>query len=112
AQRDGTVMGEGAAALVLETWEHAQKRGAPLLAEVLGYGLTEDAYHIAAPEPSGEGAARAIARALADARVSPDEVDYIVPHGTGTPLNDASETRACKLVFGERAYRIPISSNK
>jgi 3-oxoacyl-[acyl-carrier-protein] synthase II len=112
AERDGTVMGEGAVALVMETLEHAQKRGAPLLAEVLGYGLTEDAYHIAAPEPSGEGAARAISRALGDAHVSPDEVDYIVPHGTGTSLNDASETRACKIVFGERAYRIPISSNK
>ena len=74
--------------------------------------LTEDAYHIAAPEPTGEGAARAMSRALADAGVPPDEVDYIVPHGTGTPLNDVSETRACKIVFGERAYRIPISSNK
>jgi 3-oxoacyl-[acyl-carrier-protein] synthase II len=112
AERDGTVIGEGAAALVLETWEHAQRRGAPILAEILGYGLTEDAYHIAAPEPSGEGAARAMSRALADAGIPPDEVDYIVPHGTGTPLNDVSETRACKLVFRERAYRIPISSNK
>lgn len=112
AQRDGTVMGEGAVVLVLETWEHARRRGAPLLAEVLGYGLTEDAYHIAAPDPTGEGAARAISRALANAGVSPADVDYIVPHGTGTPLNDLSETRACKAVFGERAYRIPISSNK
>jgi 3-oxoacyl-[acyl-carrier-protein] synthase II len=112
AERDGTVIGEGAAALVLETWEHAQRRGAPVLAEVLGYALTEDAYHIAAPEPSGEGAARAMSRALADAGIPRDEVDYIVPHGTGTPLNDVSETRACKMVFGERAYRIPISSNK
>jgi 3-oxoacyl-[acyl-carrier-protein] synthase II len=112
AERDGTVIGEGAVALVMETWEHAQRRGAPLLAEVLGRGFTEDAYHIAAPEPSGEGAARAMSRALADARISPAEVDYIVPHGTGTRLNDVSETRACKIVFGERAYRIPISSNK
>jgi 3-oxoacyl-[acyl-carrier-protein] synthase II len=112
AERDGTAIGEGAAALVLETWEHAQRRGAPVLAEVLGYALTEDAYHIAAPEPSGEGAARAMSRALADAGIPPGEVDYIVPHGTGTPLNDISETRACKIVFGERAYRIPISSNK
>jgi len=112
AERDGTVMGEGAVALVMETWKHAQRRGASPLAEVLGCGFSEDAYHIAAPEPSGDGAARAMSRALADARVSPDEVDYIVPHGTGTPLNDVSETRACKIVFGKRAYRIPISSNK
>ncbi|MGC8786949.1 MAG: beta-ketoacyl-ACP synthase II [Anaerolineae bacterium] len=112
AQRDGTVMGEGAAILVLETLEHAKRRGATILAEVLGYGLTEDAYHLAAPDPTGDGAARAMALALADAGIAPDEVDYIVPHGTGTPLNDVSETRACKIVFGERAYRIPISSNK
>jgi len=112
AERDGTIIGEGAAAMVLETWEHAQRRGAPILAEVVGYGFTEDAYHIAAPEPNGEGAARAMSRALATAGIQPDEIDYIVPHGTGTPLNDVSETRACKVVFGERAYRIPISSNK
>lgn len=112
AERDGTVIGEGAAVVVMETWEHARRRGAPILAEVLGYGFTEDAYHIAAPEPSGEGAARAMARALSDGGVAPGEVDYVVPHGTGTPLNDASETRACKIVFGEHAYRIPISSNK
>jgi len=112
AERDGTIIGEGAAAMVLETWEHAQRRGAPILAEVLGYGFTEDAYHIAAPEPSGEGAARAMSRALADAGIQPREVDYIVPHGTGTALNDVSETRACKTVFGEHAYRLAISSNK
>ena len=112
AQRDGTVMGEGAAMLVLETLEHAQRRGAPILAEVLGYGLTEDAYHIAAPDPTGEGAARAMQMAMEDAGVAPQEVDYLVPHGTGTLLNDASETRACKIAFGEHAYRIPISSNK
>ncbi len=112
AQRDGTVMGEGAAVMVLETLEHAKRRGAKVLAEVLGYSLTEDAYHLAAPDPTGDGAARAMALALADAGIAPDEVDYIVPHGTGTPLNDVSETKACKIVFGERAYRIPISSNK
>jgi len=112
AERDGTVMGEGAAVLVMETLEHAQQRGAPILAEVLGYGFTEDAYHVAAPDPTGDGAARAMSRALANAHVSPDEVDYIVPHGTGTPLNDVAETKACKTVFGERAYRIPTSSNK
>jgi 3-oxoacyl-[acyl-carrier-protein] synthase II len=96
----------------METLEHAQRRNAPILAEVLGYAITEDAYHIAAPDPTGDGAARAMSLALADAGVQPDEVDYIVPHGTGTPLNDVSETRACKTVFGEHAYRIPISSNK
>ncbi len=112
AQRDGTVMGEGAAVMVLETLEHAQRRGAPMLAEVVGYSLTEDAYHIAAPDPTGDGPARAMRLALGDAGVSPDEVDLIIPHGTGTPLNDVSETKACKAVFGERAYRIPISSNK
>lgn len=112
AQRDGTVMGEGAAVLVLETLEHAKQRGATIWAEVLGYSLTEDAYHLAAPDPTGDGAARAMALALADAGIAPEEVDYIVPHGTGTPLNDVSETKACKIVFGERAYHIPISSNK
>ena len=112
AQRNGTVMGEGAAVLVMETLEHAMRRDAPILAEVLGYALTEDAYHIAAPDPTGDGAARAMSLALANGRVSPGEVDYIVPHGTGTTLNDVSETRACKAVFGERAYHIPISSNK
>jgi 3-oxoacyl-[acyl-carrier-protein] synthase II len=112
AERDGTVMGEGAAAMVLETLEHAQRRGAPILAEVIGYGLSEDAYHIAAPEPSGEGASRAMLASLADAGIAPQMVNYIVPHGTGTQLNDASETRACKIAFGGAARRIPISSNK
>jgi len=112
AQRDGTVMGEGAAMVVLETLQHAQRRGAPILAEVLGYSLTEDAYHISAPDPSGEGAARAMTLALKDARVSPDEIDYIAPHGTGTQLNDAAETAAIKISFGEAAHRVAISSNK
>lgn len=112
AKRDGTVMGEGAVVMVLETLEHAHRRGAPVLAEVTGYGLTEDAYHIAAPDPTGDGPARAMRLALSDAGVSPQEVGLIIPHGTGTPLNDVSETRACKTVFGERAYCIPISSNK
>ena len=112
AERDGTVMGEGAVVLTMETLDHARRRNAPILAEVLGFGLTEDAYHIAAPDPTGDGAARAMSLALADAGLSPDDVDYIVPHGTGTPLNDVAETRACRTAFGERAYRIPISSNK
>lgn len=105
-------MGEGAAVMVMETVEHAQRRGAPIIAELMGYALTEDAYHIAAPDPTGDGPARAMRLALHDAGVWPDDVDFIVPHGTGTPLNDVSETKACKTVFGERAYRIPISSNK
>jgi 3-oxoacyl-[acyl-carrier-protein] synthase II len=112
AQRDGTVIAEGAAAVVMETLEHARRRNAPILAEVVGYGFTEDAYHVAAPDPTGDGAARAISLALADAEIPPSEVGYIVPHGTGTTLNDIAETRACKTVFGAHAYRIPISSNK
>ncbi len=112
AQRDGAVMGEGAAMVVLETLQHAQRRNAPILAEVLGYSLTEDAYHISAPDPSGDGAARAMTLAMKDAQVAPDEIDYIAPHGTGTQLNDAAETAAVKISFGEAAYRVPISSNK
>jgi len=112
AQRDGTVMGEGAAVVVLETLEHALKRGARIYAEVLGYGFTEDAYHIAAPEPDGEGSARAMSLAIREAGINPSEVDYIASHGTATVLNDISETKAIKVVFGEAAYRVPISSNK
>jgi 3-oxoacyl-[acyl-carrier-protein] synthase II len=112
AQRDGTVMGEGAGMVVLETLQHAERRNAPILAEVLGYSLTEDAYHISAPDPSGEGAARAMTLALKDAGVSPDEIDYIAPHGTGTQLNDAAETTAVKISFGDAAHHVAISSNK
>lgn len=112
AQRDGTVMGEGAAVLVLETLEHAAKRGARIYAEVLGYGFTADAYHIAAPDPDGDGAARAMSLAIQGAGMSPSEVDYIASHGTGTVLNDVSETKAIKAVFGQGAYGVPISSNK
>ncbi len=112
AQRDGTVMGEGAAVLVLETLERAAKRGARIYAEVLGYGFTEDAYHIAAPDPNGDGAARAMSLAIQEAGMNPSEVDYIASHGTGTLLNDVSETKAIKAVFGDYAYRVPISSNK
>ncbi|MBI4202973.1 MAG: beta-ketoacyl-ACP synthase II [Chloroflexi bacterium] len=112
ARRDGFIPGEGAAILVLESLEHALARDAKVLAEVAGYGVTSDAYHPVQPEENGAGAARAILLALADAGVTPAEVDYINAHGTSTPLNDAAETRAIKLAFGEAAYRIPISSTK
>lgn len=111
--RDGTVIGEGAAVMVLETLPHAQRRDAPILAEVLGYALTCDAHHVVAPDPSGDGAARAMRGALADAAIAPDELDWIVAHGTATKMNDAIETRAIKMALGESvAYRVPVSSNK
>ncbi len=110
--RDGFLFGEGAAVLVVESARHALDRGATILAEVTGAALTADAFHISAPEPTGRGAARAMTRALDDARVRPEDVDYIVAHGTSTPLNDVTETRAIKAAFGEHAYRIPISSPK
>lgn len=110
--RDGTVLGEGAVVLVMETLEHARARRADIMAEVLGYGLTGDAYHVAAPDPSGDGAARAIQAALTSAGLNPTDVDYVAAHGTGTPLNDVSETIAIKSAFGDHAYRVPISSNK
>ncbi len=112
AGRDGFVIGEGAAIVVLEELEHALKRNVPIYGEFLGYGASADAYHISAPDENGAGAVKAIRRALADAGISPAEVDYINAHGTGTRLNDKSETAAIKAVFGESAYRIPISSTK
>lgn len=112
AQRDGFVMAEGAGVLVLEELDFARRRGATILAEVLGYGATADAYHITAPAPEGEGAARSMRLALQQAGLQPTDVDYINAHGTSTPLNDVTETQAIKAVFGEYAYRIPISSSK
>ncbi len=110
--RDGFVFGEGAVALVVERLEHALARGARIYAELAGGALTCDAYHITAPEPSGEVAARAMTGALRSAGVQPDEVDYVVAHGTGTPLNDVTETMAIKKALGEHAYRAAISSPK
>ena len=112
ADRDGFVMGEGGAALILETLEHAMARGAEPIAELAGYGSTADAHHITQPAPEGEGAARAMVNALEQAKVQPEEIGYINAHGTSTPLNDKYETMAVKSVFGEEAYKIPISSTK
>ena len=112
AERDGFVPAEGASVLVLETEEHALRRGAKILCEVAGFGCTSDAFHQVQPEESGEGAIRAMKRALEDAEVLEEEVDYINAHGTSTPLNDAVETTAIKGLFGKRAYQIPVSSTK
>ncbi len=110
--RDGFVLGEGGGVVVVESLEHALRRGARPIAEVIGGALTADAFHISAPEPTGRGAARAMTNALRNAEVTTDEIDYIVAHGTSTPLNDITETRAIKAVFGDQAYRVPISSPK
>ncbi|MBI4115006.1 MAG: beta-ketoacyl-[acyl-carrier-protein] synthase II [Candidatus Omnitrophica bacterium] len=111
-KRDGFVLSEGAAALVLEELSHALKRGAPIYGEVIGYGSTADAYRLTDMDPEGEGACRAIELALRKARINPDEVDYINAHGTATLVNDAIETLVIKKVFGEAAYKIPVSSIK
>ena len=112
AARSGFVMGEGAGILVLEELKHARRRRAPILAEVVGYGATCDAYHMTAPRPDGSGGAKAMEMAIADAGAKPEDVDYINAHGTSTPLNDAGETAAVKTVFGDHAYQLAISSTK
>ncbi|MEO8357562.1 MAG: beta-ketoacyl-ACP synthase II [Chloroflexota bacterium] len=110
--RDGFLMGEGAGILILESYEHAQQRGANILAELTGYATTDDAHHISAPAENGAGAAISMQLALEDARLSVNDIGYINAHGTSTPLNDKSETAAIKTVFGEQAHQIPVSSTK
>jgi 3-oxoacyl-[acyl-carrier-protein] synthase II len=112
ATRDGFVFGEAAGILILESAEHAERRGARIIAEVAGGALTGDAYHISAPDPSGYGATQAMVRALRDAGLAPEEVDYVAAHGTSTPLNDATETKAIHAAFGDHASRLAVSSNK
>jgi len=112
ARREGFILSEGAGALVIESLEHAQNRGAHIYAEIVGYSSTSDAFHIAQPDPDAEGPIRAMRWALADAGIQPREIDYINAHGTSTPLNDATETRAIKSVFGEHARKLAISSTK
>lgn len=112
ATRDGFVLGEGAGVVVVESLAHAQTRGATIFAEILGGALTADAFHISAPDPSGRGQARAMTSALRNAEVAPDEIDYIVAHGTSTTLNDLTETRAIKAAYGDHARKVAISSPK
>ena len=110
--RAGLTLGEGAAVFIFEDWERAQARGAPIIAEFVSSGVSADAHHLTQPKPDGSGAVLAMQRALAEGAVAPEEIDYINAHGTGTPLNDAIETRAIKSVFGTRAYAVPVTSTK
>src|SRR5258707_275079 len=112
AQRDGFVVGEGAGILILESLEHAQKRGAEILAEIVGYGMSGDAYHITQPAEDGGGAFRVMRAALKDAKLAPEDIGYVNAHGPWTPLGDALETKALKRVLGERAKQVPVSSTK
>jgi 3-oxoacyl-[acyl-carrier-protein] synthase II len=112
AQRDGFVVGEGAGILIMESLEHAQKRDAQILAEIVGYGMSGDAYHITQPAENGDGAYRVMKAALKDAKLSSNDIGYVNAHGTSTPLGDALETKALKRVFGERAAQVPVSSTK
>jgi 3-oxoacyl-[acyl-carrier-protein] synthase II len=110
--RDGFVLGEGSAMVILEEYEHAKRRGAPIYGEVLGYGSTADAYRITDIHPEGRGAIGCMRRAIADAKLDPSDIGYVNAHGTSTTVNDRVETLACKAVFGERAMQVPVSSTK
>jgi len=112
ATRDGFVLGEGSGIMVLEELEHARARGATIIAEIVGYGQTADAYHITAPAEGGEGAVRAIQAALREAGATPDDVDYVNAHGTSTPANDKNETAAIRTALGEHAYKVVVGSTK